>query len=271
MNIITGEKIQELCDHYLIIPNPQSYHNPYFNETREKYINLNELDNYFENGKKIFCLTHALKILKTKIHFFKNPFVLVAGNSDNNFNEEFLPLLENTKIIKIISQNIDLIHDKLLPLPIGLANRMWPHGNLNIFHDGFGIPKSKNIYFYFSMWTSRDKRMNCYNKLIKKGLKFGKQMIYSSYVKELASHKFAICPDGNGIDTHRLWECLYLKVIPICLRSISTEYFSKDFPIILLDDWDDLNIYSLNYRDYDWNNYEKLNLNYYKTLINSFC
>lgn len=269
MNIITGEKIQDLCDHYLVIQQG-SYNNPYFKDKQSKFINIQYLTKEFDNGTKIFCLTHALPFLINKLNLFKNRFVLVAGNSDFNFDKKLLPLLENNKIIKIITQNMNMIHPKLLPLPIGLANRMWPHGNLDIFKEGFGMTKTKNIYFYFTICTSTVKRTDCYNKLVKKGLQFGKQMKYNNYVKELASHKFAICPDGNGIDTHRLWECLYLKVVPICLRSISTEYFSKDFPIILLDDWDDLDINTLNYDNANWDNYDKLDLGYYKNMIDSF-
>ena len=58
------------------------------------------------------------------------------------------------------------------------------------------------------------------------------------YFKELKRHKYAICPRGNGLDTHRLWECLYLDVIPIMLKSDSTNI--SGLPIIYLDKWEDL-------------------------------
>ena len=47
-----------------------------------------------------------------------------------------------------------------------------------------------------------------------------------------------------------MWECFYLKVIPICERSILTKYFSKIFPIVLIDDWNDLDLESL-HKNYD--------------------
>jgi hypothetical protein len=28
-------------------------------------------------------------------------------------------------------------------------------------------------------------------------------------------YKYVICPRGNGIDTHRVWEALYLGVVPV--------------------------------------------------------
>ena len=29
---------------------------------------------------------------------------------------------------------------------------------------------------------------------------------------------FIVCPEGNGIDTHRFWECLYLGLVPVILE-----------------------------------------------------
>ena len=56
-----------------------------------------------------------------------------------------------------------------------------------------------------------------------------------------------------------------MKVIPICERSILTEYYSKIFPIVLIDDWDDLNLESLrkNYDKYNkWDNYYQLDFQF---------
>ena len=85
-------------------------------------------------------------------------------------------------------------------------------------------------------------------------------------------------PEGNGIDCHRMWECLYLKVIPICHRNILTEHFSKLFPIILVDDWKDknepgmdVNYLEENYSKLsDWSNYHLLDQDQYLKHINFY-
>ena len=52
---------------------------------------------------------------------------------------------------------------------------------------------------------------------------------------------FVICPPGNGIDTHRFWEALYLKTIPIIEKNEISRFLKKaGFPILLLDKWTDL-------------------------------
>ena len=44
-------------------------------------------------------------------------------------------------------------------------------------------------------------------------------------MSELSSYKFALSPEGNGIDCHRTWECLYLGVIPIVKKSVALSFF----------------------------------------------
>ena len=70
-----------------------------------------------------------------------------------------------------------------------------------------------------------------------------------------------------------MWECLYLRVIPVCHRNIVTEYFSKLFPIVLVDDWNDLNLDYLekNYETLsNWKNYYLLDCDlYYKYITNN--
>jgi hypothetical protein len=42
---------------------------------------------------------------------------------------------------------------------------------------------------------------------------------FNQYLSELASHHFCLCIRGNGIDTHRFWESLYLGVIPVIINN----------------------------------------------------
>ena len=96
-------------------------------------------------------------------------------------------------------------------------------------------------------------------------------MSFENYLQKLSQYKYAICPPGNGIDCHRLWECLYLGVIPILLRSIFSEKISKSFQVVLLDDWDDFNAQELleKYTKPNYNivSFENINLNELKPIV----
>ena len=79
-----------------------------------------------------------------------------------------------------------------------------------------------------------------------------------------------MCPNGNGVDTHRLWETLYLKSIPIVKHSINADFYF-DLPIVFVNDWKEITKDFL-INEYDriasanWN-LEKLNFDYWKNKI----
>lgn len=260
MDIVTGEKVQLRTNHFLGTEEDFCF-NPNINRCRDRCIDLRMFTIPLDNGPKIFCYSHRLDLLVTKMHLFKNPFTLYTGNSDGNFDPKYKCICDDTKVIEVFAQNVNMRHEKLKYLPIGIANSMWPHGNVSLFQSAMNTVKTiKTPYFYFSVDTCRDKRTDCKNKIEKFGLTFGNKALYGDYVGILARHEFAICPEGNGIDTHRLWECLYLKVVPICKRNILVEMVSDKFPVIILDDWSQLDLKSLDYSRTDWSNWNDLDL-----------
>lgn len=50
---------------------------------------------------------------------------------------------------------------------------------------------------------------------------------------------FVICPRGNGLDTHRFWESLYLGAIPVVLSKHRTVAF-EGWPSLVIEDWSEL-------------------------------
>jgi hypothetical protein len=142
---------------------------------------------------------------------------------------------------------------------------MWTHGNLNIF-DSFGLDelrklhlnKSKKVYFNFNISTNHEKRQQCYDSVISK-IPFLPNMNPHNNLVRLSKYEFCICPEGNGVDTHRLWEALYLQSIPIVLKTPFIEILIKTFNLdmVVLESWNDLNISMLNYKNYNFN-YDKI-------------
>ena len=94
---------------------------------------------------------------------------------------------------------------------------------------------------------------------------------FENYIDNIYNHKFVICPEGNGIDTHRKWETLYLKSIPIEKRCINSSFY-EDLPICLVNDWSEITEEFLN-KEYNrisnstWN-LNKLDMFYWKNEIN---
>jgi hypothetical protein len=270
MNYITGENIQLSCDLILgdledewsVAKNPRI-----LSEASNKVIYLQQIYNIINNPYKIFCYIQYLEkldLLISKLIFFKNRFILIFHNNDTNFEEKHLILFDKlNNLDKIYTQNCNILNKKVIPIPIGIANSMWIHGNLNIVDKivNMNIKKHRSIYFNFNLNTNQEKRYLCKTVLENKGLKWNNNLLYEDYLMELKSHYYAICPEGNGLDTHRLWECLYLNVIPICLRNPFIEYFKNtlNLDMIILDNWNELILNNLNNISVD--NYKKI-INY---------
>lgn len=263
MDFITGEKIQELCDLYFGEQDDFNW-NPRISIQKVKQRKISEIIS-FDNPRLIFCYTNRVDELFKKIEFFNNPFVLVTHNSDFSINMSH-PILESEKVIHWFSQNVNILHPKLTNIPIGLANSQWGHGDLNAWNRILHKEKD-GIYFFFNIDTNPTRRNECKDILVNKGLQFGHFLFLNEYIDVLSSSKYSISPFGNGIDCHRVWESLYAKTIPICIRSVHTEIIAKDYPIILLDSWESFDINKLPDLEFSNEIIHKLSFEYYKSLI----
>ena len=241
---MNGERFQQLADMYLGTADDFLY-NPLIFEQMEKHQILEDIDGPFDNPPILFLYAHLLKSFEQKIKFFANPFTLITHNSDYNLMDSdptVKKILESLNLVCWWGQNLCFIHPKMRFLPIGLANTMWDHGKIENFMINT-INKSKDIYFNFNIYTNREKRELCYN-VLKTQLPFLPMLPVTENVKRLAQYKWCICPEGNGVDTHRLWEAMYLGCISIVLKSpfIDTlmHYTGGELPIYVVETWDKL-------------------------------
>jgi hypothetical protein len=61
-----------------------------------------------------------------------------------------------------------------------------------------------------------------------------------NYYSDIGKYQFVICPEGNGIDTHRLWEALYSKGIPIVEYNELMAQKLEGLPILWTKDYSEL-------------------------------
>ena len=268
LQIVTGEKIQQIADIYIGTDDDFKFNPVIFNQPH-KHCNIHTLTSTYDNPRIIFCYSHQINLFSEKIQFFNNKFMLITHNSDENITntDKIHKILNCTNLLKWYAQNLCVGHDKLHYLPIGFANSMWKHGNLDIFKNNeiCNNIKSKKIYFNFKINTNYEKRIICYNSF-KNKIPFMDFLEPYDHLLRLNDYEFCICPEGNGVDTHRLWECLYLKVVPIVINSQFTKLLNKyNIPMIILEKWNDYDISLLNYKDYDFshmniylNDFEKM-------------
>jgi hypothetical protein len=209
--------------------------------------------------------------------------ILVTGHSDYDINETELDIMNCSNLKLWICQNKNYNHPKLLSIPIGITNFCSDSeihkifGNLDILYDISNNKKEiKNlVYLNFSIWTypqEREKVINLYST--KNWVTYEDSIISNegraNFLNNVNNHKFVFATRGNGIDTHRLWETLYLRTIPIVKRCIGMEDFN-DLPILFIENWEDITEDYLN-EQYEiimnkTYNLEKLDVNYWINLI----
>jgi hypothetical protein len=276
--IITGERLQSIADVYIGKSQSCFHFNPwiYTHSDKHKYLSDFENGQPYYNPRIVFCYGYLIKELSEIIHLFTNPFVLITHNCDENMapNKPEIDYILNTpNLICWYSQNVGIIRDNLHFLPIGIANSQWPHGNLEVFRNiDLYQSKTEMTYMNFNINTNPSVRQKCYDILANK-IPFLPTVDFYTHIHRLSKYKFCICPIGNGFDTHRLWECYYLRVVPIMLKNTFTINIKNTtgLPMILLDSWEDYDSSGLlmQYENFDFDSCSKfLDLQYYITNIN---
>jgi hypothetical protein len=288
-DIITGENIQYLCDITLITKDILNFH-----KSLKKNIHMSFLDNSYididtiKKCKTIFVYTQIFNLFKEYVLPYLDSnkcYNIVTHNSDNSIDDTYINILNNYNI-RMFSQNVNIRHNSIFSIPIGIANEQWNHGNKNILLEIINYNsntllsnKIDKIYTNFSINTYPQYRQYVYNSLSKYEFSYiipnrnnYTFMNYKDYLLDMSKYKWISCPRGNGIDCHRIWEALYLSCIPLVDRNINTEYYN-DLPIIYIDNWDKIDfIYLKNETEKIINNlnnynYNKLYLKHWKYLL----
>jgi hypothetical protein len=247
-----------------------------------------------DNEKIFYCHIHEV------MEFFKSPpkndFVLITHNSDgcitinpkrtNNGSSndcDFSKILIPKNLKKWFSQNVDVANDLIESIPIGLENSTWfTHINKSekIKKKSVEEKKFKNLLFVcHNIDTNPRHRLTPYSLFSEKSwatVISGKNGYnFDEYLNNLHSHKFVLCPEGNGIDTHRTWETLYVGSIPIEKRNLNNQFY-QDLPICFVDEWDEIDEEFLNneykrINNTNWN-LDKLDFNFWeKKIKNIIC
>jgi hypothetical protein len=252
-DIITGDRIVNSCDLVITTNGINQFHQ--FTRKPSLMIILDQfngpesldLDKILKRYqyKKIFVYTHIIELFLNKSKVSKGNFVFYTHNSDHEFSDTvYESFKEKYPNSTFYAQNLstnpqtDLSHksvitDKTRVLPIGIANEMWEHGNLITLYESMihayrkQLPEGKGPgvvsggpLVYTNLSSTHPDRTIVINELKSKRYPIITERVsHKEYIKQLSEHYFCICVRGNGIDTHRFWECLYLGTIPVIITN----------------------------------------------------
>lgn len=182
-------------------------------------------------------LIDFLKLLPS----FPNVNTVVAGNSDTNFSALVFP---EDLSIRLYCQNFAGSQSaKVSLLPLGLENlKLAGSGQPKYFRstkpalivDKVLIPPHGNTNSSRREQIHELKRNNIF-------VVTQKPLSRKHYFEKTSNYRFILCLEGNGFDTHRVWETLYQNSFPVIQNSAWAENLKNlGLPILFVDDLNSL-------------------------------
>jgi len=170
--------------------------------------------------------------------------ILIVGNSDDSVTSDIhLP----ETVIHAFAQNLETCEnlDKSL-IPIGLEDRRFGRLGLKFLYSLGGHKKFVKVLVP-PMSPTHLERSN----FLKSLSDFGNRQLpidvcvnfldWISYFRLVRKYQFVLCLEGNGHDTHRVWETLYMDSFPVLLRSSFSESIEAlGYPVLLVDNLGDV-------------------------------
>lgn len=223
---ISGDTFRAVCDHIL-----------------DEVVQEIDVDD-IQPGEIIFLKEEVLQ------HFFdtiyphiKHPFIIVSHNGDKNLPREYARYLDEDKIIAWFCVNLASAHPKAFGLPIGIANRHWPHGNTQAIAAELSDSVEKSILLCASFvrptHASRQRVYDYFRNI--PYCYFADEKPYDEYLADLHRSKFVLSPRGVGMDCHRTWEAMLMGAIPI-VPMTEVDHIYADLPVLIIDglSWESL-------------------------------
>ena len=176
-------------------------------------------------------------------------YYYIQNNYVNITFKEWLNLNINKDDI-IINSSVQDCSDRLTNIPIGVQHDFLKyfntHKGINNFINNSDI-NTKLCLSSFSRNTDRNRReKHCINRntissTVDAYTFVTKQRFTcDDYFNSIGKYKFVISPEGNGIDTHRHWETLYSKGIPIIEDNDEMKKKLEGLPVLWTKDYTEL-------------------------------
>lgn len=151
-----------------------------------------------------------------------------------------------TLVPRMFSTNVLDGQSGLTPVPIGLENVARNHnGRLHYYLDALASPtpeseRARQVLSSFHESNNPEIRRPTQEILTRS--RHGHEQSFRKsldYRLEVRRTKFVISPPGNGIDTHRTWEAMYLGAVPVVLNGYLAESLTSELPIMVVESYED--------------------------------
>ena len=167
----------------------------------------------------------------------------ITGMSDHYINKYNISPF-NGLYDKWYAINLDMFGPKFQVIPLGVNTFTSGHeNNAKILYEVSRTPVelcNTLAYMNFNAYTYLSERALIDLQFKEESwvrAQVNQVVPYKEYCEAVHNHKFTFCPRGNGIDTHRFWEAIYLGSIPIVIDYPQMSYFFDQLPIVKATSW----------------------------------
>jgi hypothetical protein len=184
----------------------------------------------FVNGDYLQAFRNRFPVLHTK------KYTVIVHNSDRPFGQQELDfLLPYANHIYAI--NTTVRHPRLTTIPLGFVDKQLPL--LSEFKRP-DVERTYEIYANFTVGTNNPARLECLTALQNDPRLVIRPPTLSvpEYLEDLCKSKFVLCPEGTGIDTHRVYESILCGATPVVKRN-SLSHLYEMLPVCIVENWTD--------------------------------
>lgn len=188
------------------------------------------------HGDWVFVNGDYLRSFRGQFPLFSPKHVtVIVHNTDRPFGLAELGALLPISL-HIYAINTTISHPRLTTIPLGFVDRQLPFLQDFTRPDG---PRDIEVYANFTQTTNNEKRRACIEAFQDDPrVTWRTGLSVPEYYADLCRSQFVLCPDGTGIDTHRVYEALLCGATPVVLRNSLASLYAR-LPVCLVDRWTD--------------------------------
>lgn len=178
-------------------------------------------------------------LLELCSYFPNKQFIIFTAFEDTPL-DEFIEGRIPENVISINATNAVFLNEKINPMPHGIERKMhhgYDHHEILMEYINDEREASNLLYVNHREDTGTREHLR---QLLSSWATISPRVNYREFLEGIKTHKFVLCPSGNGIGSARNWETLYLRRVPIMERHPYKEIVFKEFPVLFVNSFNDL-------------------------------
>lgn len=228
-------------------------------ETPHLYVSKAEFDPYaVQPHETVFVKTDFLdQFLDVIRPHIRAPFSLITGHSDLSPSAGAIErIMMDADIATWYAQNVSVENFKLRALPMGFSEPSRSFGDQAVVEAAraafakfpnktstLAVPPTGPTHPIRAAVSEAVERLKtedvaaCFDVAADK-------MSFGEYLEFVGRHEFCIVPRGNAIDTHRFYECIVTRTVPVIVSDEIPAFYNR-LPFIVLQPRGDETVYDV--------------------------